>query len=172
MRQLSFFLFALLLVPTAALAERGAAGDGSLVVSGASARIIFVQGNGLVFGHINQGTLTVVDYRGADQSNAQVSGSMLKLPAGSTIQYSGSDIRFLFPNGRYAFRVDGVGIDISAVGKGAVSAIGVGTTGDGTMATNGGKPLPLGPGPTTLVFGASKAPNAAPSGNWARGSQH
>ena len=64
---------------------------------------------------------------------------MLKLPAGSTIQYSGSDIRFLFPNGRYAFRVDGVGIDISAVGKGAVSAIGVGTTGDGTMATNGGK---------------------------------
>ena len=76
MRRLPFFLFALLLVPSAALAESGAAGDGSLVVAGASARIIFVQGNGLVFGHINQGTLTVVEYKADDASSAEVSGSI------------------------------------------------------------------------------------------------
>jgi hypothetical protein len=165
MRRLPFFLLALLFAPSA-LAGSVAAGDGSLVVSSASARVIVVHGSGLIFGHITQGTLTVMDYKPADASSAQVSGSILKLPVGSTTQYSGSDVRFLFPNGRYSLSFDGVGIDISAVGRGAVSAIGVGTPADGTMATNGGKGLPLGPGPTTLVFGASRAPNAVPSGRW------
>ena len=164
MRWLSLLLFLLLLAPSAALGEVAAAGgDGSLVVSSAGARIVVVHGQGLVFGHITKGTLSVVSYRAADSSSAQVSGSVLKLQAGSTTQYTGSDILFLLPNGRYTLQFEGVGIDISAVGRGAVSAIGIGTAADGTMATNGGKALPLGLAPTTLVFGAGKAPNATPT---------
>jgi hypothetical protein len=161
MRRLTFLLVALLLAPSA-LAEGVAAGDGSLVVTSANARIIYVTGSGLIWGHIDLGTLTILDYKPASGSSFQVTGlAMIKLP-GSSTAYSGSDMRFLLPSGRYALRVDGVGIDISAVGKGTVSAIGMSTVLNGTLATNGGKALPLGSGPTTLVFAAGKAPNAVP----------
>jgi hypothetical protein len=173
MRRLLPLLVALLLLSaaTSALAERVTSGDGSLAVSGASARIIYVHGSGLIFGHVNQGTVTVVDYRPSDQAVPQVTGSMVKAPVGTGTQYSGTDIRFLLPNGTYSLRLDGVGIDISAVGKGAVSAIGAGTPADGTMATNGGKGLAIGAGPTTLVFGAGKSPNAAPKAS-SKGASH
>ena len=169
MRRLTLILLVLLLVPSAALGEGAASGDGSLVVSSASARIIIVQGKGLVYGHINQGTLTVTEYKGSDSSSVQVSGSISKQLTGSSMRYTGSDIRFMLPNGHYSLTFDGVGIDISAVGKGAVSAIGIGSADDGSLATNGGKPMPLNVAPTTLVFGASKAPNASPSGFSAKG---
>jgi hypothetical protein len=170
MRRLCLILAVCLLTPVGATAladgtQSAAAGDGSLSISGASASIIYVYGNGLIFGHIDQGSLTVVDYRG-DPNGAQVSGTVQKQPVGNSTQYAGSDIRFLFPNGRYVLRFNGTGIDISAVGKGAVSGIGLGTQNDGTIGTNGGKGVPLGSGPTTLVFGASKGPNAAPTGNF------
>jgi hypothetical protein len=167
MRRLLPFLFALLLVPSAASAPagRGATGDGSLVVTGASARMIVVQGSGLIFGHVSQGTLTVVDYRAADPSSAQVSGSMVKVPVGSGTQYSGTDIRFLFPNGRYSLRIEGVGIDISAVGRGVVNAIGLGSGADGSLSTNSGRTAQIGSSPTTLGFGMNKGPNAASFGN-------
>jgi len=171
MRRLPVFLFALLLLASAATALAGsvAAGDGALGVSDANAGIIYVKGNGLIYGTINQGTLTVINYTPAGLSTPQVSGSMQKLPVGTATQYSGSDIRFLFPNGVYALRFSGVGIDISAFGMGAVSAIGAGTANDGTMGTNGGTGLQLGATPTTLVFGGSKTPNYAPT---AKGSSH
>jgi hypothetical protein len=172
MRRLPLLLFVLVFLASAATALAGsvAAGDGSLVVAGASARIIVVQGSGVIFGHITQGTLTVVDYKGSDPTPEQVSGSILKIPAGSTTQYSGTDIRFAL-NGHYKLLFDGIGIDISAVGKGAVSAIGVGSANDGNVGTNGGKGVPLSVAPTTLVFGASKAPNYAPAAV-AKGSSH
>jgi len=165
MRRLSLFLVTLLAFACAATALAGgvASGDGSLVVSGASVRILVVAGNELIYGHVDQGTLTVLAYTG-DPAGVQVSGSVLKLQVGTATQYSGSDIRFLFPNGHYLLRFDGVGIDLNAVGKGAVTAIGVGSANDGSIATNGGAGLPLGVNPTTLVFGGSKTPNYVPSG--------
>src|SRR5712692_9558439 len=93
-------LVSFLLAPTAALADQRAAGDGSLVVSDASARLITVKGSGLIFGHINQGTVTVVDYNAADATAPQISGSAGKI-VGNTVVYSGTDLRFLFSNGRY-----------------------------------------------------------------------
>jgi hypothetical protein len=172
MRRLSLFLFILLLVPSAAFGAGVAAGDGSLAVSGASARIIVVVGSGLIYGHIDQGTLTVFYYRPVDTSTAQVSGTITKAPVGTATLYSGSDIRFLLPNGRYWVRMDGSGIDISGVGKGTVSAIGAGTGADGAMTTNGGKALPLGVTPTTLVFGGGNAPNTSPTSAAAKSSTH
>jgi hypothetical protein len=168
MRRLTLLLFSLLLVPSALAGN--SAGDGSLVVKDVSARIVSVYGSGLIYGHVDQGTVIITEYKPATTaiksaipSTMTVTGSnLIKLPAGTSTRYFGSDIRFVLPNGSYKLQIDGVGIDISAVGKGTVSAIGTGTFLSGTLATNGGKPLPLGSGSTTLVFGAGKAPNAVP----------
>jgi hypothetical protein len=150
-------LVTILVAPAAALAADRAAGDGSLVVSGASARLITVKGSGLIFGHIDQGTVTVVDYSAADSSAPQISGASGKV-IGSMVVYAGADVRFLFPNGRYSLRFDGTGISISAVGKGWVSATGLGTAEDGTVTVNGGKPQELGQALIIASFsGAGKA---------------
>lgn len=163
-------LFALILIVAsfvavpAAIAERGASGDGSLVVSNANALTVTVSGSGLIFGHIQQGTLTIVDYSPAEGGTPQVSGAATRVAAGKVIRYFGTDVRFLFPSGKYTLRFEGFGIGVSAVGKGFVSATGLGTTDDGTVATNGGKGVALDSTTSMLVFGANKAPNAAAAG--------
>jgi hypothetical protein len=141
MRKLCLVLLAsLLLLPAAAFAERGLAGDGSLVVTNANARLT-VSGHGLIFGHLDRGTITVVgDYKPDDNSAlSSVSGARMKL-SGANVVYTGSDVRFLFPSGRYTLIVDGMGIDISAVGNGKLTAVGKGFTDDGTVAVDGGVP--------------------------------
>jgi len=157
-RLIPILLASLLCVP-AALADRRAAGDGSLVVSGASARAITVRGSGLVFGHIQQGTLAVQSYDAADTYAPQISGASGRV-VGNAVVYSGSDIRFLLPNGRFSIRIDGTGIDISAVGKGTVVAIGLGTADDGTLSVNSGAAQELGVLPTTARFSGSNVPAA------------
>jgi hypothetical protein len=147
-------LLAALLIAPAALADRRATGDGALAVSGASARVIFLKGNGLIFGHIDQGTLTVLTYDATGTSAPQITGAIPKI-VGNAVVYSGADIRFLFPNGRYALRFEGTGIDISAVGKGNVTALGLGTGHDGSMSVNSGDPEPLSVLSTTSSFGGT-----------------
>jgi hypothetical protein len=144
MRKLWVVLLASLsLLPAAAFAERGSSGDGSLVVSGANARLT-VSGHGLIFGHLDRGSITVVgDYRPDDNTAlSSVSGARMKL-AGDNVVYVGSNVRFLFPGGRYTLIVDGTGIDISAVGTGRVTAVGKGTVDDGTISVDGGVPDPV-----------------------------
>jgi hypothetical protein len=170
MRRIFFLLLATLPAPAAALAAVSTAGDGSLVVSSASARLLDLQGSGLIFGHITQGTLTIVEYAPADSGTVEVSGAMTKVSSGTTTRYTGADLRFLLPNGRYVLRLDGLGIDVSAVGKGQVTAVGMGTSEDGELAANGAKAVPVGLSPTSLSFGASRAPSAALAP--ARSSQH
>jgi len=158
-RLLPILLAGLLLAPSA-LADRRQAGDGSLVVSDASARSIVLKGNGLVFGHIQQGTLTVQSYSAADTNAPQISGAVPRI-VGNTVVYAGSDIRFLLPNGRYSLRIDGTGIDISAVGRGSIVAAGLGTIFDGTLSVNNGKPQALGVVTASATFnGASNVPAA------------
>jgi hypothetical protein len=147
-------LLAALLIAPAAFADRHAVGDGALAVSGASARVIAVKGNGLIFGHIDQGSLTVLSYDAADSSAPQITGAIPKI-VGNAVVYTGSDIRFLFPNGRYSLRFEGTGIDISAVGRGNVTALGLGTGHDGTLTANSGETQPLSVLSTTATFGGN-----------------
>jgi hypothetical protein len=140
MRKLSLLLLAsLLLIPAAAFADRGSNG-GSLVISDAIGKLT-VSGHGLIFGHLDRGTITVIgDYRPDDNAALpSVSGAKLKF-AGGNIVYSGSDVRFLFPGGRYTLVVDGSGIDLSAVGTGKLSAVGRGSAEDGWVTIDGGAP--------------------------------
>jgi hypothetical protein len=129
-----------------------AVGDGSLAVAGASGTII-VAGKGLIFGHFDEGTLTVLDYKSDDPTaTLSVTGAKLKVNQGLSV-YSGSDVRFLLPSGRYTVRLVGTGIDASAVGVGYVGTIPLGTADDGTFAVNGGKPQPLAKGAAGQSFG-------------------
>jgi len=145
MRKLCVVMLAIgLLAPTAAAsAERAAPGDGSLVVSNANGRL-YVSGSGVIFGHLDSGSITVVgDYKPDDNSALPtVSGATVKV-RGHNLVYAGTDVRFLFPSGRYTLVVDGIGIDISAVGKGQLAAVGAGFPDDGSYAADGGKPAAI-----------------------------
>jgi hypothetical protein len=141
MRKLCLLLLAsLFLLPAAALADRGGSNGGSLVISDATGKLT-VSGHGLIFGHVDRGTITVVgDYRPDDNTALpSVSGAKLKFTGGNVV-YSGSDVRFLFPGGRYTLVVEGSGIDLSAVGTGKLSAVGKGSAEDGWVTVDGGTP--------------------------------
>jgi hypothetical protein len=141
MRKLCLLLLAsLLLLPAAALADRAGSNGGSLVISDATGKLT-VSGHGLIFGHVDRGTITVVgDYRPDDNTALpSVSGAKLKFTGGNVV-YSGSDVRFLFPGGRYTLVVEGSGIDLSAVGIGKLSAVGKGSAEDGWVTVDGGIP--------------------------------
>jgi hypothetical protein len=146
--------------PPAASARDSSTGSGSLVVSDAWVRQIVVQGSGTIYGHIDSGTLTVVSYDAADTRAPQVNGAVGKT-VGNTVRYSGTDMRFLLPNGRYLITLEGAGIDISAVGQGTITAAGLGTDDDGTLAVNGGKALQVGFTSGLAVFGTKKSTDVA-----------
>jgi len=166
MRKLCLLLLAgLLLLPAAAVADRGGGSSGgSLVVSDANARLT-VSGHGLIFGHLDRGTITVVgDYKPDDNTALpSVSGAKMKFTGGNVV-YTGSEIRFLFPGGRYTLIVDGSGIDISAVGTGKLAAVGRFLGGDdGTVTVDGGTPQAV-DSVTVLAYGKGNSPNAAAKG--------
>jgi hypothetical protein len=141
MRKLCLLLLAGLILVPAALAS--STGGGSLVISDATARLT-VSGHGLIFGHIDRGTITVVgDYKPDDNTALPtISGAKLKFTGGNLV-YSGSDVRFLFPGGRYTLLVDGSGIDLSAVGNGKLSAADRFGVEDGWVTVDGGTPESL-----------------------------
>ncbi len=86
MRKLLLLLLAtVLILPAAALAGRDSPGDGSLVVSSADGRLT-VQGKGLIYGHLDGGKITVVDYRPDDNTALpSVSGAKLKIIGGNVV---------------------------------------------------------------------------------------
>jgi hypothetical protein len=166
MRRICLMLLAAALAaPAVAVAVSRATGDGSLAVSGASGTI-YIQGSGVIYGHVDQGTLMVLQYKPDDGvSVPAVSSSKEKFIRGSGV-FTASDVRFLLPSGQYTIELIASGIDISAVGKGSIAAtslsqpgssapLSLGSTADGTISVNGGKPLALTKGSTSQTFGAS-----------------
>ena len=138
MRKLVLILLAtVLILPAAARAGSDSSGDGSLVVSSADGKLA-VQGKGLIFGHFDHGTLTIVgDYKPDDNTAlSSVSGARMKV-VGSNVVYSGSDVRFLFPSGKYNLIVEGSGIAVSAVGNGKITAVAAFTGDDGSFTVDG-----------------------------------
>ena len=143
MRKLLVLLLVVLAAPAAALAAAAGAGDGSLAVTHASGTI-FVQGRGVIYGHFDSGTLMVLDYKPDDLTS--VPGRLERASRSTAAArgvYTGTDVRFLLPSGRYTIELIGVRIDASAVGRGSIVVTGLGTFDDGSFAVNGGKPQPL-----------------------------
>jgi hypothetical protein len=149
------FAVAVLVAPAVVFAADRTTGDGSLSVAGASGTIV-IQGRGVVYGHFDQGTLMVLDYRPDDPaSTASISTGKLKYPyVKGPASFTANDVRFLFPSGRYTLELVSTGIDISAVGRGSVVATAGAVLDAGTLAVNGAKPQPLlVRGSTSAVFG-------------------
>jgi hypothetical protein len=174
MRRICLMLLAAALAaPSLALAGAQAAGDGSLTVSGANGTI-YIQGSGVIYGHLDQGTLMVLQYKPDDGvSSPAVSSSKTKFARGAGV-FTASDVRFLLPSGQYTIELIASGIDLSAVGKGSIVATspsqpdqssppGAASGSDGTLSVNGSKPLPLTKGSTSQSFGGSVAPTGKPS---------
>ncbi len=155
MRRLCLLLLLFLLAfPTLALAGRSRPNDGSLLLKNANGTVT-LQGTGLIFGQFDRGSLTVIAYEPDKHSAPTVSGARMKplTAADLHVVYVGSDVRFLFPGGKYVLKFEGVGIDISAVGKGTVQVTGKGTLDDGSLSVNGAKAQGLTPFPSTANYG-------------------
>jgi hypothetical protein len=143
-----------LVLPAAAFARDAGPNDGSLSVARASGSLLLT-GKGLIFGHVDHGTVTVLSYKPDGTSVPTVSGAKMKL-VGTAINvvYTGNDVRFVFPGGKYQIEVEGTGIDISAIGRGSVSARGAGNIDDGTLVADGGTTQRLGLHPTSASWGS------------------
>ena len=146
-------LVGLLAFPATASSGIATTGDGSLGVSGPTGTggangSISLAGKGVVFGYVAHGTVTVFSYRADGNAVPTVSGARMTLSNNaSDVVYSGNGMRFFFPGGRYQLEIDGVGIDLSAVGNGTVSALGSGTLDADTVV------LALGRVPTGVSWG-------------------
>ena len=159
MRRASLTLLVCLLVlPTAAFAASRAPGDGTLVVRDAQVKTLKVTGRGTIFGRLERGKITIVDYNTDDNAEPQVVGWKTKIAGADDgiWTYSGNDMRFRFFGGRYTIRLSGTEIALSAVGRGTIVVTGSGTLDDGEYAVNGGTFTPItvlqdqdsfGPGP-------------------------
>lgn len=160
MRKLILIMLAtVVILPAAARAGRDSPGDGSLVVSSADGKFA-VQGKGLIFGHLDHGTITIVEYKpDANTALSSVSGAAMKL-LGSNVVYSGSDVRFLFPSGKYNLIVEGSGIDISAVGSGKLKATGAGTGDDGSFTADSSRAQQIGT-TGTVTYGRGNSSSAS-----------
>jgi hypothetical protein len=102
---------------TASPAARASIGDGCLVVSEGRG-IVTISGRGTVFGHFDQGYVTIEDRSENDGQVPRVTGAEkgARLLSDTRTKWIGEDVRFRM-SGRFWLRVEAVGIDLSVVGR-------------------------------------------------------
>jgi hypothetical protein len=141
---------AVLVVPVALSAD--GPGDGTLSVKRGRGTIA-IQFKGSVVGRLN-GRLQVRDFRPYDENDPQLLGCKPRVrhPAFGVSVCKGRRISFRIRDGRFNVSVQGVGIFLSAVGRGPVTVDGNGDFGvnDGVMSVNDGPYESLPDRPTTL----------------------
>jgi len=128
-----------LTLPGASAARSGAPGDGTLAVKNGVGKIS-IQARGGVIGHFTDGVLTVKDPNPDDGISEVVTGAERTHVVNEFVtKYSGHDVWFRYIGGRFAITLVAGGINLSAIGKGAVQLIGD----DGTFSLNSNAPLPI-----------------------------
>ena len=138
-------------VPAAALAA-SQAGEGSLSVEDGRGKVS-LEARGGVIGRVASGTVTIYDLTPEDVNDPIVFGDdrPVRFVGSTGIQYGGVALRFRISGGRWRIIVQGRGIDLSAVGKGAGSIRSDGEAGPGIYSLDGAdcrrtpescKPLP------------------------------
>jgi hypothetical protein len=115
-----------------------APGDGTLSVKRGRGSIS-IKFTGTVIGRIN-GWIRVRDFRLADGTVPQLVGCRTKVrhPLVGIYYCRGRNVSFRILDGKYSVNMKGVGIFLSAVGRGSVTLDGTGDTGvnDGVMSFN------------------------------------
>jgi hypothetical protein len=152
MRRLGLVAVSLLLaVPALSFARSTPAGDGTLVVKGGRGTIV-LQVKGAVIGWMGNGKLTLTDNDPYDENSPVVRGkfrprSPVQLSDATTV-YKGRNIRYRMVEGSYRLKFEGLGIHLSAVGRGWVTFEGDDRfVNDGMYSLNGApfEPIPVDP---------------------------
>jgi hypothetical protein len=125
MRRLIFcaFLLCILVVPVGSAAKRRPDPAGSLSVRAGRGEVI-LRVKGAVIGRLASGKLTLTDDDPYDEQVPFVRGRLHPRPRAvswAKTVYSGRQIRFRVLNGSYRLKIEGVGINVSAVGRGWVT---------------------------------------------------
>jgi hypothetical protein len=129
----------LLAAPVAAAARPGDKNDGTFAVKNAVGQIM-VNTKGSVLGRLDEGQLSIDDMSPGG-GEIQVQGWEKKWTKGGVQFYKGDDIRFRILGGWYTLTVTGIGVNVSAVGRGTVQGQGIS---EGLFSTDGSpfKPAP------------------------------
>lgn len=127
-----------LALPAGGLAARTDPGDGTLSVRDGRGTFT-IAARGGVIGSFAKGSVVVIDPIPDDGTGPIVSGDDWHVDkSDTTTVYGGTKVRFRLIGGKFRIRVQGVGINLSVVGKGQVILRGKGTDDDGSYALNGG----------------------------------
>ncbi|HUK97279.1 MAG TPA: hypothetical protein VLV46_06445 [Gaiellaceae bacterium] len=161
MRRLCLILLVGLVAVPAALAARGATGDGALELRDVYGNVS-LSGEGVLWGQMDKGALIVTDPVTTD-GDVSVTGAdkpPKTLPDGSVL-YVGRAMTFRITGGTYKLQFNnGNGIDLTTVGVGKATILpSLTVVDDGDYALDGGKwkSVPL-LDPLTVKFGTPKPP--------------
>ncbi len=124
MRRLVFVVLLpiVLAIPAGLSARTTPMGDGSLSIKNGRGEFI-VQVKGAVIGRMASGKLTVTDSDPYDEQVPDIRGRFRPRPRqlnDVTTVYQGQQIRFRVMEGGYKLKIEGVGVNLSAVGRGWV----------------------------------------------------
>jgi hypothetical protein len=136
-RPLILLACAALTLPAAALAA-SQLGEGTLAVEDGRGRVS-IEARGGVIGRVAAGTVTIYDLTPTDANDPIVFGDERspKFVGDIGIQYGGTGMRFRISGGRWKIVVQGRGIDLSTVGKGAGTIRSDGEAGPGVYSLDG-----------------------------------
>jgi hypothetical protein len=130
-RRILATLLVVLAVPAAASAQLAERGDGTLALRSVAGKVVLTE-NGTALGRIDlNGELRVIDRLDPnatprDPADLQVFGAdSIVTKKNGTVIYTGNGLRFRIVGGWFQVKIEGVGIDVSAVGKGTVQVQGV-----------------------------------------------
>ena len=157
MRRLCLILLCGLVAVPAALAAARAPGDGVLELSKVDGLVVVTGTHGTLWGQMDKGKLVVTDPIVGD-GQVLVSGWEFKKPGlvdGTTV-YTGTDLHFRVTGGKYKLRLQGTGIDFTAVGVGTAQLSGDVLADDpGVFALDSGKSIavPAFPATRLVTFG-------------------
>jgi hypothetical protein len=100
------------------------AGDGTLSVEDGQGKVT-LQARGGVIGRLERGSVIIHDLSPEDAFEPWVAGDdqPVRFVGESGIRYAGTGLRFRLVGGRYRIVIDGKGIDLSVVAKGAGSIV-------------------------------------------------
>jgi hypothetical protein len=110
----------LLAIPAGLSARTSPLSDGSLSIKSGRGQFI-LQVKGAVIGRMAAGKLTLTDADPYDEQVPDVRGRIHGKPkvlSDATTVYQGRQIRFRVLEGAYKLKLDGVGVNLSAVGRG------------------------------------------------------
>ena len=122
MRRLGLVASALLLaIPAISFARPMPPGDGTLVITKGRGTIV-LQVKGAVIGRMGNGKLTLTDNDPYDEQTPVVRHARSRLQVNDAMTvYKGQKIRYRMVEGSYRLKLEGTGIELSAVGRGWVT---------------------------------------------------